>query len=69
MGHWGTGQSHHLPTVVTNQLHRSFALQRRDEEVEEVEEEEEEEEVEEEVEEEGISISQQETHTCTRITV
>ena len=67
MGHWGTGQSHHLPTVVTNQLHRSFALQRRDEEVEEVEEEEEE--VEEEVEEEGISISQQETHTCTRITV
>ena len=33
MGHWGTGQSHHLPTVVTNQLHRSFALQRRGEQL------------------------------------
>lgn len=31
VGNGGTGQSHHLPTVETDQLHRSFALGRRDE--------------------------------------
>ena len=31
VGNWGTCQSHHLPTVETDQLHRSFALGRRDE--------------------------------------